>query len=64
MYEGCFTNDQCVAYQQCIAACVDDVCLAACEQASPDGKTPYDAFFQCVLCDECPTSCAPASCPP
>lgn len=64
-YDGCFGNDQCVAYQQCIHDCLEDAaCLAACEQASPDGKAPYDVFFQCVLCEQCPISCAPASCPP
>lgn len=66
VYDACFSNDQCVTYQQCVGGCMtgDAACIAACDQASPDGKAPYEALFQCVLCDECPISCAPGSCPP
>lgn len=64
-YEACFASTDCVKLQQCLTTCAADaLCEAACEQQIPAGKAPFDAFAQCVLCDECPISCGPSpTCP-
>lgn len=65
VYDACFANDDCVKYQQCLTMCAGDaLCDGACEQQIPAGKAPFDAFSQCVLCEECPMSCGPSpTCP-
>ncbi|MFO0586534.1 MAG: hypothetical protein U0441_03310 [Polyangiaceae bacterium] len=60
-YSACFASDDCVKYQECVTPCAADAaCEAACELQTPAGKAPYDAFAQCVLCDQCPASCGSA----
>jgi hypothetical protein len=58
VFDACFNTKDCVAYQTCVDGCGQDSgCVAACEKATPAGKAPYDAYYQCVICDQCKTSC-------
>lgn len=57
-FDACFSSDDCSTYESCVAPCAQDPgCLAACDQAMPAGKELYGAYFQCVLCEQCPVSC-------
>jgi hypothetical protein len=58
VFDACFNDKGCVAYQTCVDGCgQDSACVAGCEKATPSGKAPYDAYYQCVICDQCKASC-------
>ncbi len=62
VFDACFTNDSCAAYQTCLAFCDGNTgCIEGCNQEVPAGKIAYDAYEQCVLCDQCVVSCNSAN---
>jgi hypothetical protein len=65
-YQACFNSDDCVKYGTCFDMCAGDpACADTCDQQLPAGKDAYAAYFQCVICKECKTSCGPMQlCPP
>ena len=65
VFDTCFNSNDCGDYGTCFEACASDAaCIALCDQQNPDGKVSYEAYFQCVICDQCKASCGEAAaCP-
>lgn len=60
VYQACFNSEDCVKYGTCFDLCAGDPsCADGCDHELPAGKEAYAAYFQCVICKECKTSCGP-----
>lgn len=66
-YKACFSNSDCPAFNQCMGNCpADDItCQKKCSESHPVGEQLFNAMVLCIVCTECPISCAPlkAICP-
>jgi hypothetical protein len=57
---ACMASPECVALNMCFQACMagDQMCLNTCVMMNMAGYQVYNAINLCVVCDNCPTSCA------
>jgi len=47
-WQACEQDAECVALDECGAACQDDACYEQCDQSHPTGVEPLMAFYQCL----------------
>jgi hypothetical protein len=57
--DACYSDPECLPYQDCLDQCFDQLCLAECDDAYPSGSQHWWDAAHCVDCDACPSACAP-----
>jgi hypothetical protein len=61
---ACFVNPACVAFNDCVAPCVDSACYSMCELQNPTGYPLWYTAINCIYCstDTCAQDCT-GTCP-
>jgi hypothetical protein len=58
VYDGCFGDDSCLAFNKCLVSCKDDAgCRDECASVNPVGADRFEALVSCIVCQVCPKSC-------
>ncbi|NUO48778.1 MAG: hypothetical protein HOV80_07975 [Polyangiaceae bacterium] len=53
-----YVNDPFQAdWYNCVTGCSNDACFVGCNNTYPSTATAYYAFFDCVVCNDCPNNC-------
>jgi hypothetical protein len=53
---ACTANGACLAIDGCVSGCPDATCRQGCPSQNPDGQADYQAYNQCVYCQQCPAT--------
>lgn len=56
VFDACWSDADCYRFAKCFLTCSDSQCVKACQDATPNGVSKFDAFVQCQL-DQCGNQC-------